>query len=376
MTLLYTYAMQLTIKPETKAAEAFDIIIDYAVTHGASDVHIDPESGSLAVRMRIDGVLTHCVTVSSSLHTEMIARIKVLARLRPDIHLLAQDGRFSYAERSFGASVDMRVSIIPTHFGENAVIRILAGGRRTTNLSSLGFSPDDEAVVREALTRNQGMILVTGPTGSGKTSTMYAMLRELVREPLSIVTLEDPIEYAIEGIRQIAVDHRHGINFGNGLRSLVRQDPDVIMVGEIRDKETAQIATNIALTGHLIISTLHTSDALGSVTRLNDLGIDPYLVAHTLSVVIAQRLVRTLCIDCDGMGCSRCFQSGYRGRTIIAEVLEIDDELRAYIAARMPMVEISRHARLKGMISMRDHAAEKVEWGATTLEEVKRVLDL
>jgi type II secretory ATPase GspE/PulE/Tfp pilus assembly ATPase PilB-like protein len=368
--------MQLTIQPETKAAPALETIIDYAIIHGASDVHIDPESSTLVVRMRIDGVLTHCVTISLSLHQELIARIKVLARLRPDIHLLAQDGRFSYTERLFGVAVDMRVSIIPTHFGENVVIRILAGGRCTTNLSSLGFSPDNEAIIRETLTHSQGMILVTGPTGSGKTSTMYAMLRELVSEPLSIVTLEDPIEYAIEGIRQIAVDHRHGINFSNGLRSLVRQDPDVIMVGEIRDKETAQIATNIALTGHLLISTLHTSDALGSVTRLADLGIDSYLIAHTLSIVIAQRLVRTLCSDCDGLGCSRCFQKGYRGRTVIAEVLEIDDELRAYISARMPIAEIARHARGKGMTTMRDHAAEKVEWGATTLEEVKRVLDL
>ncbi|MDR3558354.1 MAG: GspE/PulE family protein, partial [Candidatus Pacebacteria bacterium] len=306
MSVFYNYAMQLTIQPTAKATDALDQMIDYAIVHGASDVHIDPESSSLTVRMRIDGVLSHCVTVSLSLHHELIARIKVLAKLRPDIHLLAQDGRFSHIEKSFGASVDLRVSIIPTHFGENAVIRILAGGRRTTDLSSLGFSPDNEATIRDALTRNQGMILVTGPTGSGKTSTMYAMLRELVREPLSIVTLEDPIEYAIEGIRQIAIDHRHGINFSNGLRSLVRQDPDVIMVGEIRDKETAEIATNIALTGHLLISTLHTSDALGTLTRLFDLGIDPYLIAHTLSIVIAQRLVRILCPDCDGAGCSRC----------------------------------------------------------------------
>ncbi|MDR3558736.1 MAG: ATPase, T2SS/T4P/T4SS family, partial [Candidatus Pacebacteria bacterium] len=162
----------------------------------------------------------------------------------------------------------------------------------------------------------------------------------------------------------------------NGLRSLVRQDPDVIMVGEIRDKETAEIATNIALTGHLLISTLHTSDALGTLTRLFDLGIDPYLIAHTLSIVIAQRLVRILCPDCDGVGCPRCFQKGYRGRSVIAEVLEIDDELRAYISARMPISEISRYTRAKGMATMRDHASEKVEWGATTIEEVKRVLDL
>jgi type II secretory ATPase GspE/PulE/Tfp pilus assembly ATPase PilB-like protein len=371
--------MQLNIQHGIKATEALDAIIDYAISYGASDVHIDPENGSLIVRMRIDGILTHCVTIPLSLHQELIARIKVLAKLRPDIHLLAQDGRFSYSRGPITPAtpaIDMRVSIIPTHFGENAVIRILAGGYNTADLSLLGFSPDNEAIIREALTRNQGLILVTGPTGSGKTSTMYAMLRQLVSEPLSIVTLEDPIEYAINGVRQIAIDHRHGINFSNGLRSLVRQDPDVIMVGEIRDRETAEIATNIALTGHLVISTLHTNDALGSVTRLSDLGIDPYLVAHTLSIVIAQRLVRILCHVCDGLGCPYCFQKGYRGRTIIAEVLEIDDELRAYISARMPLVEIARHARLKGMVSMRDHAAEKVEWGATTIEEVKRVLDL
>ena len=170
----------MTIQPETKAAPALETIIDYAIIHGASDVHIDPESSTLVVRMRIDGVLTHCVTISLSLHQELIARIKVLARLRPDIHLLAQDGRFSYTERLFGVAVDMRVSIIPTHFGENAVIRILAGGRRTTNLSSLGFSPDNEGIIRETLTRSQGMILVTGPRGIGKTSTIYAVLRELL----------------------------------------------------------------------------------------------------------------------------------------------------------------------------------------------------
>jgi len=373
--------MQLTIPPSAKASEALEALIDYAVSYGVSDVHIDPEKDSICVRMRIDGILTRFVTLSSSLHQELIARIKVLAKLRPDIHLLAQDGRFTYSYRKSAkgpadAAIDMRVSVIPTHFGENAVIRILASGYRAAELSALGFSPDNEAVIREALTRSQGLILVTGPTGSGKTSTMYAMLRQLSGEPLSIVTLEDPIEYAIPGVRQIAVDHRHGINFGNGLRSLVRQDPDVIMVGEIRDKETAQIATNIALTGHLIISTLHTADALGSVTRLSDLGIDPYLIAHTLSVVIAQRLVRVLCHNCDGFGCSACFQKGYRGRTVIAEVLEVDDETRAYISARMPLDEIAHHARMRGMASMRDHAAEKIEWGATTLEEVKRVLDL
>jgi len=368
--------MQLTIEPNSKAFEALDAIIGYAILHGVSDVHIDPEKDFLNVRMRIDGILTHCVTLPMSLHQELIARIKVLAKLRPDIHLLAQDGRFSYSKSPRDAATDLRISVIPTHFGENAVIRVLAGGYRAVDLSLLGFSPDNEAAIREALTRNQGMILVTGPTGSGKTSTMYAMLRELAREPMSIVTLEDPIEYAITGIRQIAVDHRHGINFSNGLRSLVRQDPDVIMVGEIRDKETAQIATNIALTGHLIISTLHTADALGSVTRLADLGIDPYLIAHTLSIVIAQRLVRMLCSLCDGFGCPACFQKGYRGRTVIAEVLEVDDELRAYVSARMSLADIASHARMKGMASMRDHAAEKIEWGATTLEEVKRVLDL
>ena len=368
--------MELTIQPGAKAAEALDAIIEYAIDHGASDVHIDPREGGLVVRMRMDGMLVHCATLPFSLHQELIARIKVLARLRPDIHLLAQDGRFSYGKKKRGIDVDMRVSVIPTHFGENAVIRLLSGGSHESDLSSLGFSPDNEAAIREALTRTQGLILVTGPTGSGKTSTMYAMLRELTRESLSIVTLEDPIECAMQGVRQIAVDHRHGINFGNGLRSLVRQDPDVIMVGEIRDRETAQIATNIALTGHLIISTLHTSDAVGAVTRLADLGIDPYLIAHTLSVVIAQRLVRTLCFDCYGGGCDACFQKGYRGRTVVAEVLEVDDEMRAYIASRMSATDIVRYARQKGMETMLDHAAEKVEWGATTQEEVKRVLDL
>jgi len=367
--------MQLIIPTDAKAAEALDTILDYAVSNGASDVHIDPERGALVVRMRIDGILLHCVTLSQGLHQELIARIKVLARLRPDLHLLAQDGSFSHVRRGAGAN-DMRVSVVPTHFGENAVIRIQDGGDRYADLSRLGFSPESIGVIRRALARTQGMILVTGPTGSGKTSTMYAMLRELAREPLSIVTLEDPIECSMPGMRQIAVDHRHGINFSNGLRSIVRQDPDVIMVGEIRDKETAQIATNIALTGHLLISTLHTSDAVGAITRLGDLGIDPYLVAHTLSAIVAQRLVRMLCDVCDGDGCDACFQKGYKGRTVIAEALEVDEEMRAYIAARLSAAEIASHARARGMMGMRDHALEKVEWGMTTVKEARRVLDL
>ncbi|MDE2188154.1 MAG: type II/IV secretion system protein [Patescibacteria group bacterium] len=373
--------MQLSIRPKSSASETLDCILGHAIKIGASDIHIDPERDCLTIRMRIDGILVHCLTISDSIHQELIARIKVLASLRPDIHLLAQDGRFSYrpmpsVDTNKNVMVDMRVSIIPTNYGENAVIRVLLGMERASNFLELGFSPDDQAVILNALASAEGMILVTGPTGSGKTSTMYAMLRAISEQPLSIVTLEDPIEYSMPRVRQIAVDHRHGINFGNGLRSLVRQDPDVIMVGEIRDIETAQVATNIALTGHLLISTLHTVDSIGAVTRLEDIGIDPYLVAHTLSVVVAQRLVRKICGMCDAQGCESCLYKGYKGRTVIAEVLEIDEEMRAYISSKMPAAEILRHARSRGMRTMRDHAHEKVEWGMTTIEEIKRVLDL
>ena len=311
--------------------ELVDSIVTFALYRNASDIHIDPSPNGTVIKFRIDGVLTVIDTLLRDTHEEVIARIKVVSGLRTDIHFVPQDGRFKFAQLSFNC--DVRVSIIPTHYGENAVLRILKNDKEIPTLGSLGFSELDVDRILTSLSLHQGMILVTGPTGSGKTSTLYTLIASLATNKNSIITLEDPIEYAIPDVRQIQINSKHGITFANGLRSIVRQDPDIIMVGEIRDKETAVIATNVSLTGHLLLSTLHTNSALGAIPRLVDMGIDPYLVASTLSLVIAQRLVRKTCRVCFGAGCGClvCDGSGYKGRTVVAETLMVDDEMRKYI---------------------------------------------
>lgn len=352
--------------------ELTDALIKYGFQRGVSDIHIDPSTEGVTVRFRIDGVLTHIDTLSLSIHEELIARIKIMAGLRTDIHFVPQDGRFGFSESI--QAFDVRVSIIPTHYGENAVLRLLVGREDATSLEKLGFSSQDMEKIAESLKHHQGMILVTGPTGSGKTSTLYTLIKMLASGKTSIITLEDPVEYALRGIRQIQIRERHGVTFANGLRSIIRQDPDIIMVGEIRDAETAQIATNISLTGHLLLSTLHTNSALGAIPRLMDMGIDPYLVASTLSLIIAQRLVRKVCNECKGIGCANCSSSGYKGRTIVGEVLVVDEELRKYIMTRISLAEIARYARASGMRTMYEDGMDKVEKGITTKEEVLRVL--
>ncbi len=352
--------------------ELVDALIIYAYERGVSDIHIDPSPDGVSVRFRIDGVLSHIDTLSKSVHDELIARIKILAGLRTDIHFVPQDGRFGFGEglRTF----DIRVSIVPTHYGENAVLRLLVGKEEEPQLGDLGFSESDEIRIRQSLELRQGMILVTGPTGSGKTSTLYTLIRMLASGKNSIITLEDPVEYALRGIRQIQIRERHGVTFANGLRSIIRQDPDIIMVGEIRDSETAQIATNISLTGHLLLSTLHTNSALGAIPRLIDMGIDPYLVASTISLIVAQRLVRRVCSLCKGIGCDGCNRTGYKGRTIVGETMIVDEEMRTYIMSRISFKEITRYARAAGLTTMYEDGMNKVEQGITTKEEVLRVL--
>lgn len=349
-----------------------DSLLMYGYQRGVSDIHIDPSPEGVTIKFRIDGVLAHIDTLSKGIHEELIARIKILAGLRTDIHFVPQDGRFGFAQGI--DTFDIRVSIVPTHYGENAVLRLLAGKKEEELLTDLGFSPKDEERIRSCLEHRQGMILVTGPTGSGKTSTLYTLIKMLASGKTSIITLEDPVEYALKGIRQIQIRERHGVTFANGLRSIIRQDPDIIMVGEIRDAETAQISTNISLTGHLLLSTLHTNSALGAIPRLIDMGIDPYLVASTISLVVAQRLVRKICTECRGVGCELCSKSGYRGRTIVGETLVINEELRKYIMSRVSLSEITRCARASGMTTMYEDGIEKVEQGITTKEEVLRVL--
>lgn len=352
--------------------ELVDSLIMYAYHRGASDIHIDPSYDGVVVRFRIDGVLIYIDTLDINQHEELIARVKILASLRTDMHFVPQDGRFNFAQGV--CECDIRVSIIPTHYGENAVLRLLVGDKYEPTLVNLGFSEHDEERIMTSLSHHQGMILVTGPTGSGKTSTLYTLIKLLSMNDVSIVTLEDPVEYAMPKVRQIQIRERHGITFANGLRSIVRQDPDIIMVGEIRDKETAQIATNISLTGHLLLSTLHTNSAIGAIPRLIDMGVDPYLVASTLSMVIAQRLVRKVCQECKGVGCNLCNKTGYKGRIVVSEALTIDEEMRKYIMSRISISEIGRYARVSGMVTMYEDGMEKVERGLTTREEVLRVL--
>lgn len=354
--------------------ELVDSLIIYAYYRNASDIHIDPFNEGVILRFRIDGVLIQIDTLTEISLDELVARIKVLAGLRTDIHFVPQDGRFHFAREM--CDCDIRVSIIPTHYGENAVMRILKNEADIPTLGDLGFSNHNVERIISSLSYQQGMVLVTGPTGSGKTSTLYTLISSLSNDKKSIITLEDPIEYAISGVRQIQINPRHGITFANGLRSIVRQDPDIIMVGEIRDLETAQITTNISLTGHLLLSTLHTNSALGAIPRLIDMGIDPYLVASTLSLVIAQRLVRKSCQKCKGAGCGcqECGNTGYKGRTVVAETLILDEELRKYIMSRASMEEINRYATSKGMKTMYEDAVDKIEKGITTEEEINRML--
>ncbi len=356
----------------TSIVELVDSIISFAYHRNTSDIHIDPTPLGIVIRFRIDGVLQYIDTLAITIHEELIARIKVISGLRTDIHFVPQDGRFHFSHSL--CECDIRVSIIPTHHGENAVLRLLKNNQNNLTLNNLGFSEHDCERINSVINNHQGMILVTGPTGSGKTSTLYSLIASLTDQNNSIITLEDPIEYSIPGVRQIQIHSRHGITFANGLRSIVRQDPDIIMVGEIRDTETAQIAVNISLTGHLLLSTLHTNSAIGAIPRLMDMKVDSYLIASTLSLVIAQRLVRKVCNHCKGSGCLICAMLGYKGRTVLSETILVDDELRKYIMSHISISDISRYVRSKGMITMYEDGLEKVEKGITTREEVLRVI--
>ena len=379
-----------------------DLFVEYAYSAHASDIHIEPTEDSLRIRLRIDGILYDVfekVKVERELSSEIISRIKVLSGLRTDEHVLPQDGRFKVKVGDLGG-IDIRISIMPTYYGENAIMRILAE-TQSFHMEDLGFVQSDLDKVKKAIKKPYGMILANGPTGSGKTTTLYTILRELNRPEVSIITIEDPIEYSLPGTTQIQTNSAVGLTFANGLRSILRQDPNIVMVGEIRDQETAGIAVNAALTGHLVLSTLHTNDAATTFPRLIDMGVPPFLVASTVNIAMGQRLVRTICPDCrkerklsaeeerslkeilpelpsskfyKGEGCANCNHTGYQGRIGVREVLETNDEIRKLIMNRADAREIKNAAVRNGMMTMIQDGVSKAAQGLTTLEEVLRII--
>jgi type II secretory ATPase GspE/PulE/Tfp pilus assembly ATPase PilB-like protein len=384
---------------ERSIIKLVDLLVGRAHESRASDIHLDPRADVLCVRLRIDGVLSDAHMLPMSIHGEIISRIKILSGMRIDEHYGAQDGRFRLVLPS-RISVDVRVSIVPTYYGENAVLRLLSDAAEEFSLSHLGFTVRNRDAITRALARPYGMILATGPTGSGKTTSMYTLVKLLNEPGISIVTLEDPIEYSIPGISQIQINPKAGLSFGTGLRSVLRQDPNVIMVGEIRDEETAGLAVNTALTGHRILSTLHTNDAATTIARLLDMGVEPYLIASTVSIAIGQRLVRRICGSCKaerrltdaemmslsrylptefltsqpkfftGAGCDACNGSGFHGRAGIHEVMEMNGALREAILAKLPASEIRAVAVQAGMVPIMIDGFRKAAQGITSVEEV------
>jgi general secretion pathway protein E len=349
-------------------------LIEEAIRLRASDIHIEPHADRLSVRLRIDGVLRDLPSPPLSLARAVVSRIKILANLNIAERRLPQDGRI--AQAVLGHALDLRISTIPTVHGESVVIRLLDQSAGLRPLSALGLRPQDEASVRRLMQIPNGIVLVTGPTGSGKTTTLYTALQLIDAASRKVITIEDPVEYHMARINQIQVKPQIGLTFANVLRSIVRQDPDVIMVGETRDAETADIAVHAALTGHLVLSTLHTNSAAGAVTRLLDMGIEPFLLTSSLRAVIGQRLVRTLCRSCKGAGCPACGATGYQGRVGLFEVMVMDDALRDLTLRRAGADALDAAARKAGMQSMIEDGMAKVAEGLTTLEEVRRVVEL
>ena len=372
-------------------------VLFQAVRQRASDIHFESFERGLVVRYRIDGVLYPVLTPPKHLQASIIARLKILAGLNIAEKRLPQDGRF--AIRTAGKDVDLRVSVLPTAHGERVVLRLLEKENKLLNLSEMGFSGERLGVIQQLIQLSHGILLVTGPTGSGKTTTLYAALSQINAPDKNIITVEDPIEYQLLGFGQMQVNPKINLTFAAGLRSILRQDPDVIMIGEIRDRETAEIAIHASLTGHLVFSTLHTNDAASAATRLIDMGIEPFLVASSVVAVLAQRLVRKVCKECRqayhpedeelirlgivppktrptfyrGAGCPACSQTGYRGRTGIYELLVMDDEIRRLIGMKADASAIKQAAVTKGMITLKDEGADKVFHGITTTEEVMRI---
>jgi type IV pilus assembly protein PilB len=381
-----------------------DTIIQYAYENNASDIHIEPGEEKILVRFRIDGLLHDIISLPKNIHELVVTRIKILSKLRTDEHRSAQDGKIRFEiEKN---KLDIRISIVPVVEGEKIVMRLLSERNRQYSLEDLGFSHEDLVKLKKEYAKPYGMILATGPTGSGKTTTLYGILRILNRREVNISTIEDPVEYDIEEINQIQVNAKTNLTFVSGLRSILRQDPDIIMVGEIRDEETADIAINAAMTGHLVLSTLHTNDAATALPRFAQMGIEPFLIASTVNIIVAQRLVRKNCPQCivsesvelsklrekfsasfvdkyfekgkstvrlyHGKGCKLCSDTGYRGRLGIFEVLSVSEAIRDLIMKRADADQVKQQAIKEGMKTMIEDGIKKALAGLTTIEEVLR----
>jgi general secretion pathway protein E len=359
------------------AVRLLDAVLYDALKDGASDIHIENHARGADVRLRIDGVLLAVQRVDgSALAEQMVSRLKVMAELDIGERRLPQDGRFKL--RVVGREVDFRLSVMPSAFGEDAVVRVLdrtaiEQGSGHLTLQALGFEAPLRETVLAVARRPHGMLLVTGPTGSGKTTTLYAAITETHTGREKTITIEDPVEYQLPGVVQIPVNEKKGLSFARGLRSILRHDPDRVMVGEIRDAETAQIAVQAALTGHLVFSTVHANSAFDVIGRFMHMGLDLYNVVAALEAVLAQRLLRQVCNDCRGSGCAACRGTGYRGRRAVAELLLLDDELRDLIAARAPMSRIKQAARERGLQPLRAAAERALADGWTTQQELDRV---
>lgn len=396
-------------------SQVFDSLVLMAYQRGASDVHIEPLRDDIRVRFRIDGVLHSVADLPGDYLETIVNHIKVLAKLRIDTHNAAQDGRFHVTYDK--TLINFRVSVMPTHYGEKVVLRLLTSETQEWSLEELGYLEKEKSLIEKNISKTNGMILVCGPTGSGKTTTLYAILKELNEEGVNISTIEDPIEYGLPGIMQIQVNKKTNITYAEGLKSLMRQDPDILMIGEIRDHETGDIAVNASLTGHLVLSTLHTNNASLAPLRMLQMGIDPYLIVTTVQLIVAQRLVRKLCTDCmisyslkreeieevkkkfglssdqsdifdrlladrsgsprlfKGKGCKKCGDTGFYGRTVIAEVFQMKDNIRELIIKNASESEIQKAAEDNGMVTMLEDGLRKVLSGSTTLEEVMRVIN-
>ena len=374
-------------------------IIERAILERASDIHIEPKEKELQVRMRIDGVLRKILTIPKNLQNSVISRLKIMSGMDIAEHRVPQDGRFNVKNKK--REFDLRVNSLPTVYGEKIVARLLDKRAGYLTPDSIGLMGDNLKKYQRAIHCTSGVILIAGPTGSGKSSTMNTMISQLNTEEVNVVTLEDPVEYNIDGVNQVQINEKTGMDFANGLRAILRQDPDIIAVGEIRDGETAQISMRAAITGHVVLSTIHTNDAVGTIERLEDIGVEPYLIATALRAVISQRLVRRICPKCKksyeataeevrrlglstehkhifyrGEGCADCFNTGYRGRIGVFEILEITPEIRPLISrqAGRPAIEqelASAHSEFK---TLRENAIQLVEEGITTAEEVQRVI--